>query len=276
LSNLPSAIDQPAAARLRTAGIPVLEGTVSGLVALRHLLTLTERRGEPPPEPIDIRRRDRWRARLGDYRPLDLAESIELLADYGIAAIGTRAVGDVDDAVAAADDLGYPVVLKTCAPGIAHKSDVGGVVLGLRDAAAVRAAYQDLAARIGPEVSVSATARPGVELALGLVRDSQLGPLVMVAAGGVLTELVADRAVALPPMSSDRARNLLERLRIRRLLDGWRGSAPAQVEAVVDAIVGMSRLAADLGDRLDALDVNPLVATAAGVVAVDVLVVRRA
>jgi acyl-CoA synthetase (NDP forming) len=276
LSNLPSAIDQPAAARLRTAGIPVLEGTVSGLVALRHLLTLTERRGEPPPEPIDIRRRDRWRARLGDYRPLDLAESIELLADYGIAAIGTRAVGDVDDAVAAADDLGYPVVLKTCAPGIAHKSDVGGVVLGLRDAAAVRAAYQDLAARIGPEVSVSATARPGVELALGLVRDSQLGPLVMVAAGGVLTELAADRAVALPPMSSDRARNLLERLRIRRLLDGWRGSAPAQVEAVVDAIVGMSRLAADLGDRLDALDVNPLVATAAGVVAVDVLVVRRA
>jgi hypothetical protein len=140
----------------------------------------------------------------------------------------------------------------------------------------VRTAYQDLADRLGPEVSVSATARPGVELALGLVRDPQLGPLVVVAAGGVLTELLGDRVVALPPVSRDRAENLLQALRIRSLLDGWRGSAAVRVDAVVDAIIGMSRLAIELGDRFDALDVNPLVVSEAGAVAVDVLVVRRA
>jgi hypothetical protein len=149
-------------------------------------------------------------------------------------------------------------------------------VLGVRDADAVRTAYQDLADRLGPEVSVSATARPGVELALGLVRDPQLGPLVVVAAGGVLTELLGDRVVALPPVSRDRAENLLQALRIRSLLDGWRGSAAVRVDAVVDAIIGMSRLAIELGDRFDALDVNPLVVSEAGAVAVDVLVVRRA
>jgi acyl-CoA synthetase (NDP forming) len=276
LSNLASAIDQGAAARLRAAGIPVLEGTVSGLVALRHLLTLTDRGDQPDPEPVDSVRRDRWTARLGEDRTHSLVESIGLLADYGIPMIGTRTVTDADAAVVAADELGYPVVLKTAAPTVAHKSDVGGVVLDVRDADAVRTAYQTLAARLGPQVSVSATAPPGVELSLGMVRDPQLGPLVVIAAGGVLTELVADRVVALPPMSRDRARNLLGRLRIRRLLDGWRGSAAADVEAVVDAIVGMGRLAAELGDRLDAVDVNPLVVTDAGAIAVDVLVVRRA
>jgi acyl-CoA synthetase (NDP forming) len=276
LSNLASAIDQPAAARLRAAGIPVLEGTVSGLVALRHLLALSSRRDQPAPHLVDTERRERWTARLDDERPLDLAESSELLADYGIPSVDALTVADADAAVAAAEALGYPVVVKTAAPGIAHKSDVGGVVLGARDAGAVRVAYHDLAHRLGPEVSVSATVRPGVELALGLVRDQQLGPLVVVAAGGELIELLGDRAIALPPVSHERAENLLRALRIRSLLDGWRGSAPVRKDDVVDAVVGMSRLAAELGDRLDALDVNPLVANEVGAVAVDVLVVRRA
>jgi acyl-CoA synthetase (NDP forming) len=276
LSNLASAIDQPAAARLRAAGVPVLEGTGSGLVALRHLLAISNRRELPAQESVDAARHDRWAARLDDERPLDLDESFDLLADYRIPAIGARTVTNAAAAVAASDELGYPVALKTAAPGVTHKTDVHGVVLGVRDADAVRTAYQDLADRLGPEVSVSATARPGVELALGLVRDPQLGPLVVVAAGGVLTELLGDRVVALPPVSRDRAENLLQALRIRSLLDGWRGSAAVRVDAVVDAIIGMSRLAIELGDRFDALDVNPLVVSEAGAVAVDVLVVRRA
>ena len=276
LSNLPSAIDQAAAARLRAAGIPVLEGTVSGLVALRHLITVSDRAGQFGAHPVDSARRDRWMTRLGDDRPLEFAESVDLLAGYGIPMIGTRSVAGADDAVVAADELGYPVVLKTAVPALAHKSDVGGVVLDVRDADGVRAAYQDLAHRLGSPVSVSATAPPGVELALGLVRDPQLGPLVVIAAGGVLAELVADRVVAPPPLSREQAENLLGRLRIRRLLDGWRGSGRADVAAVVDAIVGIGRLAAELGDQLDAVDVNPLVVADPGAVALDVLVVRRA
>jgi acetate---CoA ligase (ADP-forming) len=275
LTNLASAVDQTAAARLRSAGIPVLEGTISGLVALRHLLAISARTEPAPAEPVDQARRARWRARVGDERGSSADDWFALLADYGVRCVDARSAGTADAAVAAAFELGWPVVLKTATPGIEHKSDVGGVVLGLPDEAALRTAYEDVASRLGPKVSVSAMIPAGVELSLGLVRDPQLGPLVVIAAGGVLAELLDDRVVALPPLTRTRAENLLRRLRIHRLLTGWRGAAPVDLDAAIDAIVGVGRLAAELGDRLDALDINPLMVSGAGAVAVDALVVRR-
>jgi hypothetical protein len=168
-----------------------------------------------------------------------------------------------------------PVVLKTDEPAVAHKSDAGGVVLGLGDAGAVRGAYTDVAGRLGPRVSVSATAPAGVEVALGLVHDAQLGPLLLVAAGGVLVELLHDRALAVPPLDRPRAHALLGRLRARALLDGVRGAPAADVESVVDAVLALSALAVELGDALAALDVNPLLCGPAGAVAVDALVLPR-
>jgi succinyl-CoA synthetase beta subunit len=200
------------------------------------------------------------------------ATALELLADYGLSVVASRGATNEDDAVAAAAAIGYPIVVKTDEPSISHKSDVRGVLLGLTDEAAVRTAYRDLSRRLGPRVLVCATAAAGVELTLGIVRDPQVGPLVVVAAGGVLTELLHDRAVALPPLSRQRAENLLSRLRIRPLLDGWRGAPAADLDAVVDAIVAIGQLAAELGDRLDALDVNPLIVGPSGAVAVDALV----
>jgi acyl-CoA synthetase (NDP forming) len=270
LSNLASAVDTRAAAELRAARIPVLEGTRSGLVALRHLLALAGPRPSDEPVVIDADRQRRWSARLADGSPLDGAESFALLADYGVATAPSALAADEDAAVTAADELGYPVVLK--ADGVAHKSDVGGVLLGLTDAAAVRAGYRDLAARLGPRVSVSATVPAGPELALGIVRDPQLGPLVVVAAGGVLTELLSDRVMALPPVSASRAEELVGRLRIRPLLDGWRGAEPVDMARVVDAIAAVGQLAVELGDRIAALDVNPLIAGPSGAVAADVLI----
>jgi hypothetical protein len=139
----------------------------------------------------------------------------------------------------------------------------------------VAAAYDVLAEKLGPRVLVSAAAPAGVELALGLVRDPLLGPLVLVAAGGVLVELVDDRAVALPPVSETVARRAISRLRARRLLDGFRGGPVADVDAVVAAVLGLSQLAVELGDSIDALDLNPVIAGAAGAPAVDVLVEPR-
>jgi acyl-CoA synthetase (NDP forming) len=274
LANLAAAIDQDAAARLRGHGVPVLEGTRSGLIALRHLLA----RAAPPPTAelspaIDQARQRRWRDRLVGGAPLDAAESFALLADYGLTTVAVRLVSDEAATVAAAAELGYPVVLKTAEPGIAHKSDVGGVRLGIADEAAARAAYRDVSARLGPRTLVSATAPPGVELSVGIVRDAALGPLVVVAAGGVHIELLGDRAVICPPVSPARARRLVDRLRIRPLLDGWRGGPAADVEAVVAAISAVGQLAVELGDRLSALDVNPLVCGPSGAVAVDALVV---
>jgi acyl-CoA synthetase (NDP forming) len=270
LSNLASAIDSAGAQRLRAAGIPVLEGTRSGLVALRNLLTLAADRPSGRDEPVDVARRQRGRDRLSGMN--SGATALELLADYGLSVVASRGATNEDDAVAAAAAIGYPIVVKTDEPSISHKSDVRGVLLGLTDEAAVRTAYRDLSRRLGPRVLVCATAAAGVELTFGVVRDPQLGPLVVVAAGGVLTELLRDRAVALPPLSRQRAENLLSRLRIRPLLDGWRGAPAADLDAVVDAIVAIGQLAAELGDRLDALDVNPLIVGPSGAVAVDALV----
>ncbi len=132
LANLASAIDHEAAATLRASGVPVLEGTSSGLAAIGHVLRLAF--GPPPPVPaVDGERQARWRTRLADEQPLSADESFALLADYGIPTASMRQVESVEAAVAAAHEIGYPVVMKTAA-ALAHKSDVGGVELGVGDA----------------------------------------------------------------------------------------------------------------------------------------------
>jgi acyl-CoA synthetase (NDP forming) len=262
LTGLPAAVDVEAADRLRAAGIPVLEGFRSGLLALRHLIDSVDRPGPDAPglEPRKL-------------APRPAGE--DLLEAYGIATPPVREAASASEVLSAAEEVGWPVVLKTAAPGIAHRSDVGGVVTGLHDAAAVEAAYADLAARLGPAVSLHRQVAAGVELSVGLVRDDALGPMVVVAAGGVLVELLSDRAVALPPLTRGAARRMVDRLRIRPLLDGFRGSPPADVEALVDVIVAVSRLAHERGDELAALDLNPVIVSAEGAIAADVLIVSR-
>ena len=276
LAGLPAAVDPAAAARLRADGVPVLEGTRSGLLALRHLLDHAEPK-DPPPDPDppgDTGRR--WRETLARHPGgLSGAALFDLLRDYGLPAVRARAAATRAAALAAAAAIGYPVVLKTDEPGIAHKSDVGGVRLGLGDPAAVGAAYDDLAARLGPRVLVCETAAPGTELALGLVRDAALGPLLVISAGGVLIEIFAERAVLLAPVTRSAALAALGRLRLAAVLAGTRGQAPADLGAIADAITGLSRLACDLGDALDALDINPLICGPSGAIAADALLIPR-
>jgi hypothetical protein len=190
--------------------------------------------------------------------------------------VAAEVAHDLDGALAAAGRVGWPVALKTAAPGVVHKSDVGGVRLGLDGPERLAAAYAELAGRLGPRVLVAAMAGPGVELALGVVDDPQFGPLVMVAAGGVLVEVMGDRRFALPPVGHGQALAMLDRLALRPLLDGTRGAPPADLDAVADAVVRLSEVALDLGGRLAAVDVNPLVAGPDGCVAVDALVVPAA
>jgi acyl-CoA synthetase (NDP forming) len=277
LANLASGVDRREAALARAAGVPVLEGTATGLAALAHLLARRDATAAravpdpPPPAPPD-EVRARWRARLAAPGGLSELDGLALLADYGIGVTPALAVGGPDEAVAAAERLGWPVALKTARPGLAHKSDVGGVRLGLAGPPQLAAAWTELAARLGPAMLVAAMAPPGVELALGVVRDPQFGPLVMVAAGGVLVELLRDRRFALPPLGRRAALGMLDRLAVRPLLTNPRGGQGADLDAVAEAVARLSVLAADLGDLLDALDVNPLVAGPGGCVAVDALV----
>ncbi len=280
LAGLPAAVDPAAAARLRVAGVPVLEGTRSGLLALRHLLDAADSRPQPPPDPKTPETpgdtAERWKNTIARH-PGGLSGAVlfDLLRDYGIPAVRTLPAATRTAALAAAAKIGYPVVLKTDEPGITHKSDVSGVRLGLGDPATAGAAYDDLAARLGPRVLVCETAAPGTELTLGLARDAALGPLIVIGAGGLLVEIFAERAVLLAPVTRSAALAALRRLRLAAVLAGTRGQPPADMGAIADAITGLSRLTCDLGDVLDALDINPLICTPSGAVAADVLIVSR-
>ena len=210
MASVASAIDRPTAERLRDNGIPVLEGTRSGLAALGHLVRW--------PLPVDPPQPSRT------PRPIpEGASAFELLAAYGIPVVQSRNAHSIDEALAAADELGYPVALKTL--GALHKSDVGGVALNLVDEAALSLAYTVMAQSLGPSVTVQPMVHDGVEVSVGFVRDEAFGPLVVVAAGGTLVELLADRVIACPPVSRRGALQLLDGLHIAPLLGGWRGAA---------------------------------------------------
>jgi len=283
LTGIPAAVDQAAATRLRAAGIPVLEGTRTGLLAVRHLLDHATPPPAPPPPRHQAPQAASARAipeRPGTPRHAPLPAGgpglFTLLSEYGIPVARTEPAATRDTALAAADTIGYPVVLKTAEPGIAHKSDVGGVRLGLADPAGLAAAYDDFAARLGPNVLVSQTAPPGTELALGLVRDPALGPLLIISAGGVLIEIFNERVVLLAPVTRPAALAAIQRLRIAPVLTGARGQPLADLDAIAAAVESLSRLALDLGDTLDALDLNPLICGPAGALAVDALLIPRA
>ena len=277
LAGLPAAVDPAAAARLRAAGVPVLEGTRTGLLALRHLLDQAHP-PQPPPEPETPEppgeTAARWRRRLA-RGGLAGAALFDLLRDYGIPAVRALPAGTRAAALDAAAAIGYPVVLKTDEPGIAHKSDVGGVRLGLGDPAAAGAAYDDLAARLGPRALVCQTAAPGTELALGITHDPALGSLLVISAGGVLIEIFSERIVLLAPVTRPVALAAVQRLRLAPVLAGARGQPAADLGAVADAIAALSRLACDLGDAIEALDINPLICAPAGPHAADALLIPR-
>jgi acyl-CoA synthetase (NDP forming) len=272
LTNVSSAVDQLQAERLRRQGVPVFEGTRSGLRAIGHLLADAEPPRPREAMPVDPARRSRWAELLASGAAVD---ALGLIADYGVAIAAERRVATADEAAAAAAALGHPVVLKTAAADVRHKVDADGVRLGLADSDAVRAAYDDLAGRLGADVAVQPQIGPGVELALGIVRDPLLGPLVVVAAGGTLVELMDQRVVALPPIDVPAAAEMLDRLPVTALMRGYRGRPAGDLVAAREAVVAMSRLAGELGDGIAAVDVNPLIVTPSGAVAADALVLPR-
>ncbi|MGH7541963.1 MAG: acetate--CoA ligase family protein, partial [Gemmatimonadota bacterium] len=274
ISNLPATIAKDEVGILRGAGIPVLEGTVTGLRALKHLLqdgrAIHPGYRTSPDPPVGLEDR---RAALTASEVVSEVSALGVLQSYGIEVVEAIPAQSQADVERAADRIGYPVALKTAVPGIVHKSDVRGVRLGIGGVDELRETYRDLAHRLGPEVTVAAMAPPGVEVALGIVRDPTFGPLVLVAAGGVLVELIHDRRLAFPPIGEDAARRLIDRLAIRPLLDGVRGQPPSDVDALARAVARLSILASELGDLIAELDVNPVIVSPSGCVAVDALIV---
>ncbi|MFZ5790354.1 MAG: acetate--CoA ligase family protein [Pseudomonadota bacterium] len=275
VNNMAAVGDSQLAVELTRAGLPVLVDIDAGLAAFRAAFAWRDAadRPAPTPEPAPPGLRAKWALRLQKGGALDEAESLALMADYGVGILAHWIVESEAAALEAARAIGFPVALKTAAPGILHKSDVGGVKLALADEAAVAAAYRDLAARLGSRVLVAAMAGKGVELSFGAVIDAQFGPLVMVGAGGVLIEMMKDRCFALPPFDEAWARRLIDGLALRPLLDGKRGQKPADLAALAKSLAAFSVMVADLKGLIAEIDINPVLAGPTGAVALDALVV---
>ena len=195
-----------------------------------------------------------------------------MLSDFGLPVVSSAKVRGLGDALNAAEACGYPIALKIS--GVAHKSDAGGVILGVDKPASLIRAWETLAP-LSEELVVQPMAPRGVELALGVVRDDLFGPIVVIAAGGVMIEVLADRVTALPPIDPDTARRLLGDLKIGELLSGHRGTTARDLNAAAEAIMRMGDLAAHLGDVIESIDLNPLILLESGCVAVDALAVGR-
>jgi acetyltransferase len=216
---------------------------------------------------------------------LNEADSKELLRAYGIHSPREFVAAGADDAARAASEIRYPVVLKLLAAEVTHKSDIGGVILGIKDETELRAAYARLAqnlsrARPGTkleQVLVAQQIAGGVELVLGVQRDPEIGPVLMFGAGGVLLELSKDVSFGAVPPPRWQAQAMIERTAAGRLLKGYRGAPACDEAAVLAALTSLGRLAHDLGDAIESIDINPFVALPAGqgAVALDALVVLR-
>ena len=206
----------------------------------------------------------------GAWVPNDVAT--EILTAFGIPVTPTLRADTPDDAAAAAGSIGYPVVLKAASPNLVHKTDVGGVHLGLRTAAEVRDAFTAMHLALGPSMGgaiLQRMADPGIELIVGITRDPQFGPLVVFGMGGVAAELQRDTSLRLPPLTDVDVHDMLTSLRGSPLLFGYRGSAPVDADALADVLGRVGRLAESLPELAE-LDCNPVIASAAGALVVDV------
>ncbi|MFJ9851295.1 acetate--CoA ligase family protein [Streptomyces sp. NPDC101150] len=205
----------------------------------------------------------------------------QLLRAYGIRVPREQLVTSAAAAVRAASQVGYPVVMKASGPQLAHKTELGLVKVGLTSASQVRDAYRELTDIARYEgvpldgVLVCQMIERGVEMVVGVTHDSLFGPTVTVGLGGVLVEVLRDVAVGVPPFGEDQARAMLGELRGHALLDGVRGAPPADVDALVEVVLRVQRMALELGDDLAELDINPLVVLprGQGAVALDALAV---
>jgi acyl-CoA synthetase (NDP forming) len=206
------------------------------------------------------------------------SEAKRVLAAYGVPVVVGRLAKSVDEALAAAQALGFPVAMKAESPTILHKTELGVVKLGIADDAGLARAYAEIeAAAKGHELRgvLVQPMIPGVEVIVGARVDPVVGPVVLVGSGGVLVELVQDSVAALAPVSKAEAASLLARLKGYQLLTGFRGSAAVDLDALADAIARVSELAVDLAGEIEELDVNPLRCSGDQVVAVDAVIVRR-
>ncbi|MFQ5990305.1 MAG: acetate--CoA ligase family protein [Candidatus Methylomirabilales bacterium] len=220
---------------------------------------------------------------IQEGRNLLEAEAYELLAAYGVSVPPHRSVSSADEAEKAATEIGYPVVAKIVSPDILHKTEAGGVLLNLHDAAAVKAAYAQITdhARQGKAavrgVLISRMAPPGTEVIIGITQDPQFGPVVMFGLGGIFVEVYQDVSFRLIPLTERDAAAMIQEIKASPILHGVRGRKPADLEAITDLLLKVSKITQE-NPEIAEMDLNPVLVHEKGLTVVDarVLLHQRA
>jgi acetate---CoA ligase (ADP-forming) subunit beta len=219
-------------------------------------------------------------AKKSGRRCLNEIESKQLLKEAGVPTTDTRLAKSRDEAIALAKEIGFPVVLKVVSPDIVHKSDIGGVKLGIGDGAAVGKAYDEIigtvkSKRPGVKIdgaSVQTMAKPGVEVIIGVSKDRQFGPVLMFGMGGILVELLKDVSFRIVPITRYDAHEMIKEMKSFPLLEGYRGSESASIEALEDMLLKVSELAAKIPE-IKEMDLNPVFARRDDAIAVDARII---
>ena len=274
VSNFARSDDAALAERLADAGIPLLSGMQNAMSAVRAL----HRHGRVARFRPTLRaspHAQRWSDALQGRNWIGEAEGYALLADFGIMCPEHGLARSREEAQGIAANIGGAVVLKTAKPGLAHKSDLCGVRLGLSDPAAIGDAYADLEARFCPEVLVAKMVDPGQEWSLGIVNDPDFGPVVRIAPGGVLVDLLPEEALLMAPFEIAEAEAAIRRLCASRLLTGYRGQTSHALGALAQTAAALSRLGWDLRDTLAEIEINPVIVGLEDAVAVDAVMRAR-
>ncbi|MEY4267137.1 MAG: hypothetical protein RIS90_1672 [Pseudomonadota bacterium] len=268
---------------LLAVGIPILQGGRAGLVALaRAMADSPPRRVDPR---VEVHQQDVWVRRLSEGPALTEREAKDFLSAHGIATTRELLAADSASAVRAAQTLGWPVVMKIESPDIPHKTEVGGVQLGIRDEAGVRAAFDLLhanARRLAPQARISGMlvqemVSGGVEALVGLARHPPFGLAVTVGPGGVFVELTGGHALDLLPIDAAAATALIGTTPLQRLLSGYRTGQVSDAAALVDLVTRLGQIGQAYEPYLEAVDLNPVAVlpSGLGVRVLDALVVRR-
>ena len=222
--------------------------------------------------PRRWQRRPRCRKSTCRAARLSEAGALASLKAAGIPVMPHRVATNASDAIAAAESFGFPVVAKIVSPDILHKTEIGGVALNLQTKEQVAKAFDDLMSRAKaakPQariegVLIAPMIKGGVECILGVQRDPVFGPVVMFGLGGILVEALRDVSFRLAPFDKAEAHRMIDSIKARAVLDGWRGAPAADIDALADALVALSRFAAAAGDKLESIDINPFVVHAKG------------
>lgn len=220
------------------------------------------------------------KAKADGRKILTEVESKDILEEAGVPTARARLATTADEAVAAAKEVGFPVALKIVSPDITHKSDVGGVKLNLATPDEVKAAFNEIIAaakKSEPKakidgVSVQKMARPGIEVIMGMSQDAQFGPVLMFGLGGILVEVLKDVSFRLVPITPRDARQMIQEIKGRPLLEGYRGQEPADVEALEKLLLRLSDFI-EKHPEIAELDLNPIFAYKDGAVAVDARII---